>query len=463
MLTNNLSQKNECDSEVQNDDNREGRLAAGIGTFVDYFKDGASTTADFKMGFELEQIIVDTSGYSVPYSGVVGAPGTRGCLEGKGCTITAILERLSPLYDKEIRADKNDPSSPLLGLSRSDATITLEPGAQFEFSSQPFWKLQELIDSFEKYQNELTKITGDFNYLPLAIGYHPRTKVADITILPKERYNMMNAHFKDTGNHGMNMMRGTASTQVTIDYSDQADAIVKMRVAAALTPLFSLLTDNAPYFEGELVKDYIKRTTIWNDVDPDRSMIPPGLFADGYDFIDYAKTALTAPIILFDQGDEVSYAGQKGAIDCYDIDALTQEDIEHILSMLFFDVRLRNYVEIRTADSMSFPYALAYVALIKGLFYDEANLRELSKRFSHFTDNCVPAIKTAIIGNGYNADVEAYYGESVQSALNTLLTRAKDGLLRLSPDEVGAFEAEALDVFLPLIEDKTTLARELQK
>jgi len=459
MLTNNVPQKDAHALTTQ----KAATLKTGIHSFVDYFKKGASTTSDSKVGFELEQIIVDTSGYSVPYTGTPGAPGTQGCLTGKGCTITAILERLSPLYDKEIRADKNDPSSPLLGLSREDATITLEPGAQFEFSSQPFWQLQELIDSFEKYQTELTHITGDFNYLPLPIGYHPRTKVADITILPKERYNMMNEHFKSTGNHGMNMMRGTASTQVTIDYRDEADAIVKMRVAAALTPLFSLLTDNAPYFEGELVKDYMKRTTIWNDVDPDRSMIPPGLFTDGYDFNAYAETALTAPIILFDQGDEVSYAGQKGAVECYDIDTLALKDIEHILSMLFFDVRLRTYVEIRTADSMPFPYALAYVALIKGLFYDETNLRELSARFAHFTDDCVPAIKTALIRDGFEADVEAFYGESVQTMLRELIARTKEGLLRLSPDEVGAFEAAALDIFTPLIEGKTTLARELQK
>jgi glutamate--cysteine ligase len=370
--------------------------------------------------------------------------------------VTGILERLSPLYEKRIYATQGDPSSPLLGLSRSDATVTLEPGSQFEFSSMPFWELADLSATWETYQSELLAVTGALGYRALTTGYQPRTKVADIALLPKERYNMMNQHFASTGKHGINMMRGTASTQVTIDYSSEGDAIIKMRVAAALTPLFSLLTDNTPRFENAEADGYIKRTAIWNDVDPDRSMIPSGLFSAGYDFAAYGKTALSAPIILFDQNNQVTYAGQKGAVDCYDMQHLQPADIEHILSMLFFDVRLRNYVEIRCADSLPFPYALAYVALIKGLFYDERNLRELNERFVHFNEESVPAIKDAIIRDGYQAQVTDYYEEgNVQLALMDLLYRARRGLQQLAPEE-----APLLDPLDKLVQAKTTLAKE---
>jgi len=282
-------------------------------------------------------------------------------------------------------------------------------------------------------------------------------------LLPKERYAMMNRHFAGQGAHGKNMMRGTASTQVTIDYCSEDDAIIKMRIAAALTPLLSLLTDNSPIFEDAPVQGYLKRTAIWNDVDPDRSMIPPGLFTDGYGFADYAKTVLSAPVVLFDHEGETKYGGDVGAGELYDTANLTKADIEHILSMFFFDVRLRNYVEIRTADSMPFSYGLAFTALIKGLFYDEQNLRELGERFSGFSDDCVPAIKLALIANGYDANIERFYGKDAQEMLLELLERGHQGLHRLyteSPETSpsAADEAVHLDLFKSLVVRKNTLA-----
>ena len=414
-------------------------LAKGVSKLVDYFKAGAKICGKWSLGFELEQIVIDKNNDTVPFAGEAG--------------ITAILKDLSPLYEREIRADKNDPESPLIGLIRKDATVTLEPGAQFEFSSMPFWELSELKSTWNRYQQEVVTATNRYGYIPRTIGYQPRSLVENITLLPKERYNMMNEHFKGTGKHGINMMRGSASTQVTIDYCTEQDALLKMRIAAALTPLFSLLTDNTPNFEGNQVDNYLKRTQIWNDVDPARSMIPPGLFSKDYSFASYAETALTAPIILFDHANEVSYAGNKGAVDCYDMTNLSKTDIEHILSMLFFDVRMRNYIEIRCADSMPFPYALAFVALIKGIFYDDDNLHQIALSFEHFTDETVPAIKEALIRDGYDADVEAYYGKSVQEALLDLIARARSGLQVIAADE-----AVYLEIFEVLVAQKTTLA-----
>jgi len=418
-------------------------LAAGTSALSTYFKAGAKPRDKWRIGFELEQLIVDRDNFTAPFAGDRG--------------ITAVLDRLSPLYDRRITADAHDPTSPLIGLERADGTITLEPGAQFEFSSRPFKDLREVAAVWGNYQEELRAILSIFDYTALDIGYQPRTLVADITILPKQRYEMMNRHFATTGKHGMNMMRGTASTQVAIDYSSEADAVVKMRVAAALTPLLALLTDNTPIFEGAPVRNYIKRTAIWNDVDAARSMIPPGLFSPGYGFADYARHVLTAPIIVIDVDGISQSTGSKGAIECYDTHNLTLADIDHILSMFFFDVRLRNYVEIRCADSVPFPYALAYLALLKGIFYNEQNLSELGMLVQNFDNSSVPKIKAAIIADGYDADVTAYYGKPIQTMMFDLIERAQKSLHVINPEE-----AVYLELFKPLVQEKTTLAREAQ-
>ena len=424
-------------------------LRLGIKALCDYFVAGQKTCGKWSMGFELEQIIVDADNYTVPYAGPGG--------------INEILARLSPKYDREIRTDTSNPNSPLIGLMRDSAAVSLEPGAQFEFSSPPYWDLRDLTEGFEVFQSELFAVCDEYGYAPITIGYQPRTKVDDITLLPKERYAMMNHHFAGQGTHGKNMMRGTASTQVTIDYYSEDDAVAKMRIAAALTPLLSLLTDNTPIFEDAPVKGYLQRTAIWNDVDPDRSMIPPGLFSDGYGFADYAKTVLTAPVVLFDHAGTTKYGGQTGAAELYNTAALTKGDIEHILSMFFFDVRLRNYVEMRSADSMPFPYGRAFVALVKGLFYDDQNLHELGERFANFTDDCVPAIKRELMAQGYDADLQSYYGTDAQGMLQELLDRARQGLARMTRDfpdasPTAASEAAHLELFDALVARKNTLA-----
>ena len=58
----------------------------------------------------------------------------------------------------------------------------------------------------------------------------------------------MNDYFHALGTHGEQMMRASASTQVSIDYRDEADAIRKMRVAQALVPLIAAFTDNVVRF-----------------------------------------------------------------------------------------------------------------------------------------------------------------------------------------------------------------------
>lgn len=50
---------------------------------------------------------------------------------------------------------------------------------------------------------------------------------------------------------------------------------------------------------------------------------------------------------------------------------MTEEEIEHMLSMVFPDVRLKNYIEIRMADSLPKEEPLHILALTV-IFFTEA-------------------------------------------------------------------------------------------
>ena len=84
----------------------------------------------------------------------------------------------------------------------------------------------------------------------LTLGYHPSARAADMELIPKRRYRFMDLYFRGKGAFGTCMMRGSASTQVSIDYSSVPDCLRKLRLAFGLAPLFSLVCDNSPVFEG---------------------------------------------------------------------------------------------------------------------------------------------------------------------------------------------------------------------
>lgn len=114
-------------------------------------------------------------------------------------------------------------------------------------------------------------------------GYHPTARALDLTLIPKQRYRFMDDYFKEIGTHGERMMRASASTQVSVDYQDEADAIRKMRIAQALAPLFASVTDNTAVFEAEPAPR-LARFALWRNVDNDRCGSVPGLFDEGYGF-----------------------------------------------------------------------------------------------------------------------------------------------------------------------------------
>ena len=75
---------------------------------------------------------------------------------------------------------------------------------------------------------------------------------------------------------------------------------------------------------------------------------------------------------------------------------MTDDEVFHAMSMVFPDVRLKSYVEIRPADSMPIPYVLAYAALIKGLFYGKSSLETLVRAARAFPNPMSPRPKTPL-------------------------------------------------------------------
>lgn len=86
-------------------------------------------------------------------------------------------------------------------------------------------------------------------------GYQPYAKAAELPLIPKRRYEYMDAYFKHTETMGIRMMRGSASTQVSIDYLNEQDFVKKFQLAQMLSPVLALLTENTAVIDGIPVKN----------------------------------------------------------------------------------------------------------------------------------------------------------------------------------------------------------------
>src|SRR4029434_9122759 len=86
----------------------------------------------------------------------------------------------------------------------------------------------------------------------LGIRFHPFARREQLPWVPKQRYAVMREYLPTKGSGALDMMQRTATVQANLDYSNEEDALRKMRVLLRLAPLFHAMTANAPFVEGRL-------------------------------------------------------------------------------------------------------------------------------------------------------------------------------------------------------------------
>lgn len=378
---------------------------ANVARIVEHFRAGAKSGSK-ALGIELEHFCVDATGRSLSYS----EPGG----------VRDVLHALEADYPQTTIHEGD-----LLGVARPGAAVTIEPAAQLELSAGPFEHLSDAAAAFDTFEADVTRALAPVGGRVLTLGYDPSMRACDKELIPKARYTFMNRYLSDMSPWGPRMMRGSASTQVSIDYRDEADAVNKMRVASVLAPLFALLCDNAPTFEGAPRPHACMRTEIWKWCDPDRCGTVPGLFDEGFGFEDYAAYLLDVPaIVALDEAGEAR-CETRSFSEIYAERVMDDAEVLHAMSMVFPDVRLKSYVEIRPADAMPVAYVVSYAALVKGLFYCDQVLDRLVHEIAGIGEADIVAAKEAVMARGYAAEV---YGRPVAEALDVLLQLALVGL-----------------------------------
>lgn len=426
--------------------------AANRRKLVEFFQSGCKTAQGF--GIEIEHIVLHKNTH-LPAS----------YEEENG--IAALLERMKPFYE-EAHYD----GSHLVALSRGNEHITLEPAAQLEISAGPFENLLDAKFAYACFRKTLDPLLDELGLYTPMLGYVPTVPAKTLKLIPKFRYDAMNAFLGAEAYEGVCMMRASSSLQISIDFRDERDAMRKFRVSEKIAPILALMADNSPFYEGKNRHGHMARFALWTRMQQDRCGVVPGSLGADFGFDDYADYILTRRAILVpyaadvaailegDNGERVAagaagaasaagtgeehttspvpahipehddhwlYAGAHTFDELYAHRAMTDDECMHALSMVFPDTRLKNFVEIRPADALPLSHALGYMALIKSIFYSDDILDVFDRSLAPYGEQDVLDAKQSLIEQGYQGRA---YGHGAAFWADKLVALALDTMTR---------------------------------
>jgi glutamate--cysteine ligase len=408
----------------------------GKAQLVEYIAAGCKPKSDWRIGTEHEKFVFHTDGFRpVPYEGDSG--------------IVAIFRDLEHFGWKPISE-----SGKVIALNRNGASITLEPGGQFELSGAPLVSVHDTCREVDDHLTQVKRIGSQLGISFLGLGFNPKWARADIPWMPKDRYAIMRRYMPTKGQLGLDMMLRSCTVQVNLDFGSEADMVKKFRVGLALQPLATALWANSPFVEGKPSGFLSFRSHVWTDTDPDRCGMLPMVFEDGMSFERYVDWALDVPMyFVYRDGRYVDASGQSfkdfmnGRLPALPGEVPTLGDWVDHLTTLFPEVRLKRFLEMRGADAGPWRKLCALPAFWTGLYYDQIALDSAWDLVRDWSAEERQQLRADVPTLALSAEIQ---GRKLRDVAIEVLAISRDGLKRRAKhDFLGRDES----IFLNTIED----------
>ena len=313
------------------------------------------------------------------------------------------------------------------------ASISLEPGGQFELSGAPLKDVHEICDETGRHLMEVKQVADQLNLGFIGVGFDPMWRREDVPVMPKGRYAIMRSYMPKKGKLGLDMMLRTCTIQSNLDFDSEADMVAKFRVSLALQPVATALFANSPFTEGKPNGFLTARANVWTDTDPDRTGMLDFVFQDGFGFERYADYALDTPMYFAKRGETyVDLSGRSfrafmtdGFDDVLPGERATKKDWNDHLTTLFPEVRLKSYLEMRGADGGPWSRICALQALWAGVLYDAPSLAAAWDLVKDWAVEDHERLRRDVTRLGLKATVA---GRTVQDVAKDMVHIAREGL-----------------------------------
>jgi glutamate--cysteine ligase len=321
-----------------------------------------------------------------------------------------------PVYEKEN----------IIGLQKEGKQITTEPGLQCELSGEPLENIHQVCNESSNYLKEIKEASEGLDINTASVGFDPFNDLSSVPRSPKERYKIMTSEMPKKGSQSLEMMYRTCGIQINYDYTSEENFEKIFRLGNYLVPLTIALYANSP-FKDKKPSGYLSyRNKVWHKTS--RSGIMPIAF-EKLTFERYFDFVIDYPI-LFALRDK-NYINPNGQVFRDFIegkfsnlnDKANLKDFEIHLATIFTEVRLKQFIEIRSLDTCDWGCICNGPALFTGLFYGP--LDEAFNIISKWKKENVMNAYLESPKTGLNTELE---GKKLYEWGSIFLELAKDGL-----------------------------------
>jgi glutamate--cysteine ligase len=415
---------------------------------IQHLAKGAKPKSEWRIGTEHEKFVYDLRTHKpLAYD---ARPGIRGLLEG--------MRRFG--WEPLLEGDN------IIGLTQDGASLSLEPGGQFELSGAPLRTVHETCNELNTHQTQVREVCAEIGAGVIGLGFAPTWSMEETHQMPKGRYAIMRRYMPKVGGYGHEMMFRTCTVQVNLDFSSEADMVKKFRVGLALQPVATALFANSPFREGRPNGFLSYRSHIWTDVDNARAGMLPWVFDAGMSFERYVDYALDVPMYFVMRDKKYVDVAGKSFRDFLEHripelkgEAPMMSDWADHLTTIFPEVRLKQFLEMRGADGGAWRRICGLPALWTGLYYDQTALDAAWDLVKSWSAEERQALRDSVPRQAFRTP---FRKQTVRDLAREMLAISAAGLKRRAEvDTVGTTEEGFLVPLRELVERGYTRAEEL--
>jgi glutamate--cysteine ligase len=317
--------------------------------------------------------------------------------------------------------------------------LTVEPGGQIEFSGAPQRRLGDVAREISRYVERLSEIAHGEQTAFLAVGFDPLCTLEEQSWFPKLRYDVMRPYLARRGARAWDMMARTCAVQTNLDYGSAEDLAKKFLLGNRLAPIVTAMFANSPFENGRLSGYKSTRSIVWLNTDSDRTGISPPALQKTFTPADFVTYALEVPM-LFAQRDGIYLDEPTGMKfgeflngGCDAVQPVFGDWCDH-LTTLFTDARLKQHIEMRSADCGNLAHTIALQALWKGLMYDAGTLDEALGIAPQLNSQDAFVLRERVARDGLDV---THAGVDVSGLAKEFVKLAVEGLKNIASEEVA--------------------------
>ncbi len=396
---------------------------ASLPQLADYLRGGAKPAGAWQCGIEFEVL-----GYTAHEFERLDAGSVQRVLAQLAATSSSSSQAENLIYEDDVVIE---------AALKDGGRVTVEPGGQVEFSGVPRRSLIEIERDIKVFLARLHEIAEANECVFLAAGFDPVRRLDEQRWFPKARYAVMRPYLAAHGERALDMMARTCAVQVNLDYDSETDLAQKFILGNRLAPVVTAIFANSPFEDGAPSVYKSTRAAAWLATDNARAGISTLALENNFSpeaFVDYA---LGVPMIFVQRGG--AYVGAVGNLSFGEfleagagaIEPQFQDWTDH-LTTIFTEARLKQYIEMRSADGGDLRMALALAALWRGLMYDREALDEALRIAPKLKQKEMRGLQEAV---ARDALATQHAGVDVLHTAKDLIAIAAEGIKRFAPEE----------------------------